>query len=84
MTFKKGTALCYGMAVCDVLIPGLPRDAFSEETTRIPRFYYSTGGDAMNEAVALVKLGQRSHVLLERICLRLCFKKGAMQAWICW
>ena len=60
MKFKNGIALWHVMAVSDVLIPGLPRDAFSEETTRIPRFYYSTGGDAMNEAVALVKLGHRA------------------------
>lgn len=61
--FKKGIAVCYGLAVCDVLIPGVPRDAFTSETTRIPRFAYSTGGDAINQAVALVKLGHEARLM---------------------
>ncbi len=61
--FRKGTAVCYGLAVCDVLIPGVPRDAFRRETTRIRRFEYSTGGDAINEAVTLVKLGHRARLI---------------------
>lgn len=59
MVFKPGLAVCYGLAVCDVLIPNVRRDAFQEEITRIPQFTCSTGGDAINEAVALVKLGHR-------------------------
>ncbi|HCU08380.1 MAG TPA: hypothetical protein DF480_05375, partial [Clostridiales bacterium] len=60
---KQGTAICYGLAVCDVLIPGIPRDAFEAETTRIPRFTYSTGGDAINEAITLVKLGHQARLM---------------------
>ncbi|HPF18401.1 MAG: sugar kinase [Eubacteriales bacterium] len=63
MAFKRGTAVCYGLAVCDVLIPGIPRDAFNKETTRIPRFSYNTGGDAINEAITLVKLGHRARLM---------------------
>lgn len=59
MAFKSGLAVCYGLAVCDVLIPNIARDTFQQEITRIPQFTYSTGGDAINEAVTLVKLGHR-------------------------
>lgn len=62
-TAKKKKALCYGLAVCDVLIPGVPREAFQKETTRIDRFTYSTGGDAINEAMTLVKLGHQARLM---------------------
>lgn len=60
---KRGKAICYGLAVCDVLIPGIPRDAFCSETTRVPSFSYHTGGDAINEAIALVKLGHQAGLM---------------------
>lgn len=60
---KQGTAICYGLAVCDVLIPGISRDAFHSETTRIPSFSYNTGGDAINEAITLVKLGHQARLM---------------------
>ncbi len=60
---KRGKAICYGLAVCDVLIPGIPRDALCSETTRVPSFSYHTGGDAINEAIALVKLGHQASLM---------------------
>lgn len=56
MSIAKKTAVCYGLAVCDVLIPGITEEALKDEITRISAFTYSTGGDALNEAVTLAKL----------------------------
>lgn len=59
MSISNKTVVCYGIAVCDVLIPGITEDAFKNEIIRVPAFTYSTGGDALNEAVTLVKLGYK-------------------------
>lgn len=56
MSISEKIAVCYGLAVCDVLIPGITEDVLKNELTRIPEFTYSTGGDALNEAVTLAKL----------------------------
>ncbi len=50
-------AVCFGIACLDLLVPGLDPADFSKETIRVGDFSYSTGGDAINEAVTLAKLG---------------------------
>ncbi len=52
-----GKAVCFGIACLDVLVPGLDPGDFHKETIRVGDFSYSTGGDAINEAVTLAKLG---------------------------
>ena len=52
-----GKAVCFGIACLDLLVPGLDPADFSKETIRVGDFSYSTGGDAINEAVTLAKLG---------------------------
>ncbi len=52
-----GKAVCFGVACLDLLVPGLDPADFSKETIRVGDFGYSTGGDAVNEAVTLAKLG---------------------------
>ena len=52
-----GKAVCFGIACLDILVPGLDPSEFSKETIRLDDFSYSTGGDAINEAVTLAKLG---------------------------
>ena len=63
MAFKAGLAVCYGLAVCDILIPNIDRNTFDQEITRIPNFCCSTGGDAINEAVTLAKLGHQAKLM---------------------
>ena len=53
-----GKAVCFGITCLDILVPGLDPSEFSKETIRLNDFSYSTGGDAINEAVTLRKLGQ--------------------------
>ncbi|MBO4880104.1 MAG: carbohydrate kinase family protein [Firmicutes bacterium] len=52
-----GKAVCFGIACLDILVPGLDPSEFYKETIRLDDFSYSTGGDAINEAVTLAKLG---------------------------
>ena len=52
-----GKAVCFGIACLDILVPGLDPSEFTKETIRLDDFSYSTGGDAINEAVTLRKLG---------------------------
>lgn len=59
MADSEKFAVCYGLAVCDVLIPGIDEDALKSEIIRVPEFTYSTGGDALNEAVTLAKLNHK-------------------------
>ena len=56
-----GKAICFGITCLDILVPGLDPSEFYKETIRLNDFSYSTGGDAINEAVTLAKLG---HVAL--------------------
>jgi sugar/nucleoside kinase (ribokinase family) len=52
-----GKAICFGITCLDILVPGLDPTEFYKETIRLDDFSYSTGGDAINEAVTLAKLG---------------------------
>ena len=52
-----GKAVCFGIACLDILVPGLDPSEFYKETIRLDDFSYSTGGDAINGAVTLRKLG---------------------------
>lgn len=55
-----GKAVCFGIACLDILVPGLDPSEFTKETIRVGDFSYSTGGDAINEAVTLTKLGHEA------------------------
>lgn len=49
--------LCVGMLVCDILISPVPDDILSRDSVGIRRPVVSCGGDALNVAVGLSKLG---------------------------
>lgn len=51
--------LCVGMVVVDVLVEGVAAVPRSGETGRVASVSLATGGDAMNQAIALAKLGNR-------------------------
>ncbi len=54
--------LCFGMVVCDYLISGIPTDIMSRNGASIQGLKLSGGGDALNVAVGLTRLGQQASV----------------------
>ncbi|MCL2834046.1 MAG: carbohydrate kinase family protein [Treponema sp.] len=48
---------CIGAMACDVPLRPVPKDIFEHDHLRIERPVWSTGGDATNAAVALIRLG---------------------------
>lgn len=72
--------LCVGMLVCDILISTVPDDILSRDSVGIRRPITSCGGDALNVAMGLSKLGAKvmisgriahdaSGAFIERACL---------------
>lgn len=51
--------ICAGMVVVDVLVEGVADMPRTGETARVSGVSLATGGDAMNEAMALARLGNR-------------------------
>jgi len=49
--------LCVGMMVCDVLLSPVPDNIMEQEVSIISKPVYACGGDALNVAFALKKLG---------------------------
>ncbi len=54
---KKYDILCLGLIVSDVLARPVSSDIFAVDTTRVDSIDIMPGGDAMNEAIILSKLG---------------------------
>ncbi len=50
--------LCAGMMVCDLLLSPIPDDILERDSVRIGKPVISCGGDALNAAVSLSKLGE--------------------------
>ena len=53
----KKKAYCVGVMACDIPLRPVPKEIFDVDNMRIERPVWSTGGDATNTAVALVRLG---------------------------
>jgi sugar/nucleoside kinase (ribokinase family) len=49
--------LCAGLMVCDILASPLSREVFDRDSVRVGPVSIGTGGDALNAAVNLAKLG---------------------------
>lgn len=49
--------LCVGMMVCDILLSPVPEDIMSLDCVGINKPVLSSGGDALNVAISLAKLG---------------------------
>ena len=49
--------LCVGMMVCDILLSPVPDDIMMKDSARINTPVLSSGGDALNVAISLSKLG---------------------------
>lgn len=63
---KKYDVICIGQAVQDILTTNVPKDAFMQETNTVKAdsLTITTGGDAVNEAIILTRLGNRSSVVI--------------------
>jgi len=59
--------LCAGLAVCDVIASPVARTAMEVDTTRIDSLTMASGGDALNTACAIGKLGGQSVRLCARV-----------------
>ncbi len=60
---KVYDVLCVGLIVSDLLIHPVDKGIFEVDTTRIEKIKLLPGGDAMNEALILAKLGQKTGIL---------------------
>ena len=49
--------LCAGLMVCDVIVSPIPKNIMETDSSRINTLKMASGGDALNVAVALGKLG---------------------------
>jgi sugar/nucleoside kinase (ribokinase family) len=52
--------LCAGLVVCDIPLRPVPRNMFDMDHVTIEEPKYSTGGDAVNVAITLSKLGMKA------------------------
>ena len=52
--------LCFGMVVCDYLFTGIPTDIMSRNGAAIQNTRITGGGDALNVAIGLTRLGQQA------------------------
>lgn len=51
--------VCIGVVLVDLPLGPLDEQIFHKETTMVPRIGLTTGGDALNEAVILARLGKK-------------------------
>lgn len=62
---KKYDAVCIGFAVQDILMTNVPKDALSRDTSVASSATITSGGDAVNEAVTLGRLGSKTGLLVK-------------------
>jgi sugar/nucleoside kinase (ribokinase family) len=56
---KRFDVICIGVALIDLPIGPVDEKVFKNETTMVPELRLTTGGDALNEAIILARLGKR-------------------------
>jgi sugar/nucleoside kinase (ribokinase family) len=54
---EKTGVVCVGMALADILIKPVDRRILERDVTMVDEISYATGGDAINEAATLARLG---------------------------
>ena len=55
--------LCFGMAVCDYILSGVPADILSINGASISGLNVSAGGDALNVAIGVTRLGNQAAIV---------------------
>ena len=63
MMDKTFDAVCIGVAIQDIIMPGIPYNAFEYDTCTAQGGFLAVGGDAANEAVVLARLGNHTGLL---------------------
>ncbi|MBP6491756.1 MAG: carbohydrate kinase family protein, partial [Clostridia bacterium] len=56
---KLFDVLCIGVVLADLPLGPIDEDLFNKETTMVSAMRLTTGGDALNEAIVLARLGRR-------------------------
>ncbi len=56
------SVLCVGMAVCDIIISPIPFDIMQRDSVAVQKPVTSCGGDALNVALGLSRLGESSAI----------------------
>lgn len=62
-TEKKLDVICLGAAVVDIPLRPVSRDIFDIESYPVDRIAMSVGGDAMNEATIISRLGFKTGII---------------------
>lgn len=60
---EKYDVLCVGFAVQDIVMQGIPREALERDSTCAKKTLVAAGGDAVNQAAVLAKLGRRTALI---------------------
>ena len=53
----QNSVVCIGLAVADILVRPVDPEMLKQEITRVEQIAYNVGGDALNEAFTLARLG---------------------------
>jgi sugar/nucleoside kinase (ribokinase family) len=56
---KREEILCIGVALLDLPLGPIDENVFRQETTMLPKIPLTTGGDALNQATILRRLGEK-------------------------
>ena len=62
---RKFDAVCIGFIVQDIIITDIPEDALTRDTTVGTEALITSGGDAVNEAITLARLGSKTGLLVK-------------------
>lgn len=75
--------VCIGVVLMDLPLGPLDEHIFQKETTMVPRISLTTGGDALNEAIVLARLGKKpalmGHIgadMLGELIVKRCEEEG--------
>ena len=60
---EKYDVLCVGVAVQEIMMQGIPEDALKRDSTHAKQTLVAAGGDAVNQAAVLAKLGKRTALI---------------------
>ncbi len=63
MSDSQYQVLCLGLMVADLVVSPVTPDCFQSDTSRLERATLRSGGDALNEATVLARLGVRTAIV---------------------
>ena len=63
MENEPNQVICLGLLVADLVVSPVTADCFSKDTSRLERAALLSGGDALNEATVLARMGVRTAIV---------------------